>query len=118
MFQEMLQIGTSVGTTGIVPLVPRMTSNNTWGTLLEGQVGGECKNLHEYHVATFQTWKAFDYDDSTWASDCFTIFICSLLVSTSQPVTALNIPNISINASNSLLILSLLKDSISSTHFH
>ena len=69
MWQEMLQIGTSVGTTGIVPLVPRMTSNNTWGTLLEGQVGGECKSLHEYHVDTYRTYKAFDYDDSTRSSD-------------------------------------------------
>lgn len=69
MWQKMLQIGTSVGTTGIVPLVPRMTSNNTWGTLLEGQVGGECKSLNEYHVETFRTYKAFDYDDSTWSSD-------------------------------------------------
>ena len=69
MWQEMLQIGTSVGTTGIVPLVPRMTSNNTWGTLLEGQVGGECKSLNEYHTATYRTWKAFDYDDSTRSSD-------------------------------------------------
>ena len=65
----MLQIGTSVGTTGIVPLVPRMTSNNTWGTLLEGQVGGECKSLNEYHTETYRTWKAFDYDDSTRSSD-------------------------------------------------
>ena len=69
MWQKMLQIGTSVGTTGIVPLVPRMTSNNTWGTLLEGQVGGECKSLNEYHVDTYQTYKAFDYDDSTRSSD-------------------------------------------------
>ena len=69
MFQKMLQIGTSIGTTGIVPLVPRMKSNNTWGTLLEGQVGGECKSLNEYHVDTYRTYKAFDYDDNTRSSD-------------------------------------------------
>ena len=69
MWQRMLQTGTSVGTTGIVPLVPRMTSNNTWSTLLEGQVGGECKSLNEHHVETYKTYHAFDYDDSTRSSD-------------------------------------------------
>lgn len=49
----------------IVALIPKMTSNTTWSTLEEGQVGGVASAYNIYN-ANYDAYKAFNNDSYGW----------------------------------------------------
>ena len=49
----------------IVALIPKMTSNTTWSTLEEGQVGGVASAYNIYN-ASYDAYKAFNDDSYGW----------------------------------------------------